>query len=106
MLDKSNEKQSSPSINKIQRNIMQHRNKVDNFGSGFGLLKWACSSAHALKPPSILGLSFPDHQGWLVCCPALLHNFSNSTVVLALVFAKHPSCFRICRRIGVGVTKQ
>jgi hypothetical protein len=42
----------------------------------------------------------------LVRCPTLLHNLTNFAVVLALVLAVHPGCFRIRRRIWIRVAQQ
>lgn len=42
----------------------------------------------------------------LVCCPALLHYFPHSSVVLSLILTEQPSCFRVCRRVWIWITKQ
>lgn len=46
------------------------------------------------------------YQMTLVRCPTLLHSLPDSSIVLALVFTVHPCCFRVCRRIWIGITKQ
>ena len=68
------------------------------------LPRYTISCKQATRP-SFLFCS-PTTILWLISSPALFHNFTYSPVVLTLVLAKHPSSFRISRRVWIGVAQQ
>ena len=47
----------------------------------------------------------PKHE-ISISSPTLLDNLTYSPIVFTLVLAKHPSSFRICRRIWIWIAKQ
>jgi len=52
-----------------------------------------------------IGKSMP-YIIWLISSPTLLNNLTHSSVVFTLVFAEHPSSFRVCWWVWVWITQQ
>lgn len=88
---------------KPKANICKLQNVRNQINDTHGSKMYTQVGGPSSVPPSIQMLYYKQ---LLICCPALLHNFSDPSIILSLVLTKQSRSLRICRRVGVWITKQ